>query len=42
MGLFVWFFIFLTPGVLVDLIGDNCLPALVYMHMLDGLLARLR
>ena len=37
MGLFACFSIFSPPGVLVDLIGDNGLPTLIYVNVLRGL-----
>ena len=41
MGLFGGFCISVPPGMVVELFGNDGLPALVYMHMPHGLLARL-
>ena len=41
MGLFADFSIFSPPGMLVDMVGDNRLPAFVHVNVFDGLLPRL-
>jgi hypothetical protein len=37
MGLFVGLSIFLAPCVLVEMIGNDSLPAFIDMHVLDRL-----
>jgi hypothetical protein len=41
MGLFGWFDILPAPCVMMELLGDDRLPALVHMHMPHCLLTRL-
>ena len=41
IGLIGGLYIFPVPGMMVELIGNDGLPALIHMHMAHGLLARL-